>query len=840
MAIRGSAKCLTMIRRLVQAYALARPAVRFRLRVLKAKNNKSDFVYAPKANANVEDAALKIIGKECALQCDWSALELENFELHAFMPKPDAIGTKIANHGAFISVDCRPVSPNRGTLKKIAAAVRDKIRKANQTLAGVKDPFFCLNIICPIDSYDPNIEPAKDDVIFNDEGFIMGLIDRLIVSYYPKDNHISEEAAVAENPMVMQSTWMFASEEASLPAHTPFSNHRRTSGDETELADSVVQHQPRWRSSMYGVDEEDLDLVREELPPTTEEEEGCRDLEVSNPWTIARMNAPVKPKQTVKDTQLPSPTKSQRQSSAAPQSPFPAATPHRSTPVEPLTPQTSSRNDALENQLVNELQRSILPLPQPVPHTCPVMGQDSMPWTKRIQEIPFTAASVSSESAHGGFQSLVSSTSLSGSTVQRRKHHSQQPVKNKPYVPPTPQSDDVWFGQPMRNAPRVSRSPKRPRQQGLPFFPSGGSLSPERSLVLPAAENQAATRLSSENNTDIRDFFGHSRRAQPAVTSPRSSQTQHIISPLRVYAEQSSPETSSPCRPRSIESCPRPVTTAQDMDAVFNLHQHPSPALAPGRVHDRLPFHTTTAPASRARRRRTTDASLQRTKSATLPLNFVPHGLKTHNLSLQTNVSLSSIIQQARNLDMSANSLRWAHSSAGAFDVFSAPIPEQKIIQWVIHVDGMLTAVFGRVDGVDVRCRLHEGVQRFLDTRHAEEEMGTACADNAVDRDAPMTTRNGALRTGHSAQVFPLTRGLPRPARQQSALSELKGGTCLAVSGGEHTAASNVKSDEDENGILSRLGGPDDVVGDQSVLVPTTKVEDDFGDGIDDEMLMDL
>lgn len=176
LAVKGAAKCMAKIRRLLQAYAFARPAVRFSLHVLKAKNNKVDFVCAPKANANIEDAALKIVGKECALQCDWTVLELDGFEVHAFMPKPTVVGSKIANHGSFITVDSRPVSSTRGTLKKVAAAVKDRLRKANPALANTKDPLFCLNIICPVDSYDPNIEPAKDDVVFGDESFILKMV----------------------------------------------------------------------------------------------------------------------------------------------------------------------------------------------------------------------------------------------------------------------------------------------------------------------------------------------------------------------------------------------------------------------------------------------------------------------------------------------------------------------------------------------------------------------------------------------------------------------------------------------------------------------------------------
>lgn len=54
---------------------------------------------------------------------------------------------------------------------------------------------------------------------------------------------------------------------------------------------------PAWRSNMYGCDEEDLDLLanRERRPLTQESVVGPREAarEV-NPWTIAKMNAPVR------------------------------------------------------------------------------------------------------------------------------------------------------------------------------------------------------------------------------------------------------------------------------------------------------------------------------------------------------------------------------------------------------------------------------------------------------------------------------------------------------------------------------------------------------------------
>ncbi|KAF1359403.1 hypothetical protein EJ07DRAFT_77118, partial [Lizonia empirigonia] len=702
MAAKGSAKWLARIRRLIQAYALARPAVRFRLHVFKAKNHKGDFIYAPKANANVEDAALKIIGKECALQCDWTALEMDGFELQAFLPKPAAIETKIANQGAFISVDFRPVSPARGTLKKIAAAVRDMLRKANQTLVSVKDPFFYLNIICPIDSYDPNIEPAKDDMIFGNENFIVGLVDRLLATYYPEHIRSSEHAEASENAMVMQPTQIFDVEDEDLPPpHTPFSTHQDTLVKITEASSSEAHGNPRWRSSMYGIDAEDLDSLQKTPPPTVVEEEGCRDVEVSNPWTIARMNAPIKPKQSVQNTQLLSPTKSQSGLFTAPQSPVPATTPRQSRPVEPLTPRTRSRNDTYGDRVEEELQQSICRLPQQHARKGSVAGHHPGPSIGCTQELPSSGDGMSPDFVEPTRQ-FSASKSPAGPIPLQGNQNTRRTFKNKPYVPPTPQLDENWFGQPMRNTKKAFCPQKRPRQQAPSPFAKNGAFSSQMSLVLSAAERLVDTGLASENDTDIRDFFGHPRR-KPAHTSPSGGpQPQHIAEQLRAHAEQSSPGRSSPCRPRSADSYQRNSNPSHEMDALFQFHHNASPQA----VSNHAP---------RPQRRRTTGGDLHRTKSSTLPLNFVPRGCEIHNVSLIISTSISFIAHHARKLDSTADSLQWGYDSTDAFDVFSAPVSERRIMDWVIGVDGVLHAIFARVDSVEVRGALHEGVQRFLD-----------------------------------------------------------------------------------------------------------------------------
>ena len=111
-AIKEFNKQLAKIKRILQAYALARPSVRLSLRVLKAKSDRTNWIYAPKSNTSVLDAAVKIVGKKVSDQCRWivwssntldSSAEpthaentdtpknsLSTYQVEALIPKSDA------------------------------------------------------------------------------------------------------------------------------------------------------------------------------------------------------------------------------------------------------------------------------------------------------------------------------------------------------------------------------------------------------------------------------------------------------------------------------------------------------------------------------------------------------------------------------------------------------------------------------------------------------------------------------------------------------------------------------------------------------------------------------
>ncbi|KNG44131.1 dna mismatch repair protein [Stemphylium lycopersici] len=614
-AIKNSSKCLAKLRRLMQAYAFARPTIRFRLRVLKAKNNNSDFIYAPKADANIEDAVLKIIGKDCALQCDWTALEADGFEIHAFLPKPTANGSKASNHGSFISVDARPVSASRGTIKKLITAFKDRLRKSHPSLAGVKDPFVCMNIICPPDSYDPNVEPAKDDVMFDNGDAVLGVVDKLLKAYYPEaavNIDDTESLVSARLSSERQLREPAARGRSILPSEVNYST------DENEVpVFETLQGQPRWRSSMYGIDEDDLEFLQSDQAPVIEEEEERRAAEVSNPWTIARMNAAIKTKQSVITVQLPSPAKSQGNFDPLSSPSRVATTPSRITSAEPLTPQTLPKTNMARPLLDDESERRIQNLPPTLSKGFPVNDWTGEGHIDRSRRCPNRAQSETdmigsdvqldtlpqnmTPSQLGQRGERTSETLGPSRRAHSRIFRKKQRYINKPFAAPTHELNEVCFGQSIRD-PRPSKQPHRQKGTNNPEVPLFAADNPpeKRRPVPGSSEKTTDRRIHSENNADIRSFFGQNTRslrddvANETLLNPFNSQAPPIQSRLAtsftstrtrlITGNRREESRASSAEPRGMmeqlqahserERPPRPSSTGSQMSMLF--HQRPA------------------------------------------------------------------------------------------------------------------------------------------------------------------------------------------------------------------------------------------------------------------------
>lgn len=222
--------------------------------------------------------------------------------------------------------------------------------------------------MCPSGSYDANVEPAKDDVLFQDPNQLLSVLEGFFKSVYgelqivdekktrgskpqagSKNHNRGFELLLARKPQsigqsmspevdipriqigadedhgyVHQSQSLvdgdqnIVQDEPSLEANdlaidTVTTSHLERAvyngtdpkyaetGPEDHLAadgDPPSKRRRTWHFNMYGSDEEDPkepDGVRiQPLDYDPDTEEGLRDIEVSNPWTFAKMNAPVR------------------------------------------------------------------------------------------------------------------------------------------------------------------------------------------------------------------------------------------------------------------------------------------------------------------------------------------------------------------------------------------------------------------------------------------------------------------------------------------------------------------------------------------------------------------
>ncbi|KAK3330296.1 hypothetical protein B0H66DRAFT_468239 [Apodospora peruviana] len=191
---------LLRMRELLQSYALARPRIKFQFRIFK--DDKTSLSYSPSPHADIKDTAIQLFGPDLASNCMpkiFGSREHNDTHTHkhgettslvfeAFLPKPDADITNISR-GAFFSVDSRPVSSTRKIFRKLYSSFKAHLARSILVLGSIektpKTPFIQLNIKCAPGSYDPNVEPSKDDVLFRDEKYILNQFEIFLDSVYP-------------------------------------------------------------------------------------------------------------------------------------------------------------------------------------------------------------------------------------------------------------------------------------------------------------------------------------------------------------------------------------------------------------------------------------------------------------------------------------------------------------------------------------------------------------------------------------------------------------------------------------------------------------------------------
>ncbi|KAI1107895.1 hypothetical protein F4804DRAFT_296272 [Jackrogersella minutella] len=255
VAIKDSAKSIDQISELLRSYAMARPQLRLSFRVLQSpKQNKC---YSPRPQASIKEAAVQLFGAEIASQCFQKTFETEGptgedntsvkikdpllngrYVFEGFILKPGSDPSKVPKQRYF-SIDGRPVTAKRGTMKKLSNIYVEYLSAAFQqsySAATIKNCFIRLNIKCPPGSYDANIEPSKDDVLFSDEELVIDGFKELCKEAYDITTPNSSDSQLpAENGSVSDGM-SDTGAQGSLPIESQVeSDFRGVSGFESSL-----------------------------------------------------------------------------------------------------------------------------------------------------------------------------------------------------------------------------------------------------------------------------------------------------------------------------------------------------------------------------------------------------------------------------------------------------------------------------------------------------------------------------------------------------------------------------------------------------------------------------
>ncbi|KAI9687054.1 MAG: hypothetical protein M1822_002464 [Bathelium mastoideum] len=277
------------VKRLVHGYALVRPGVRFEVKV-KGKGGgggRSEWVFVPRAGEGVEVAVVKVLGSGCVRECEWHVRESEGYEFRALLPRVEALREKVSGIGQFMSVDGRVMDVKKGTMKKMVRLCKERMRGASLEVS--REWAMVLNMTCPRGSYDVNVEPAKDDVIFENEPLVLGGWEKLLEEAYPtrpEQDHIAPELTESQAPTHNADTERILND-LSDDGIAPTTGRRRSvRSDMYQPFDMDDEDEiPLFRRSVSGENEIEVD---------EEQEQVTQDVSISNPWVIAKMNAPLR------------------------------------------------------------------------------------------------------------------------------------------------------------------------------------------------------------------------------------------------------------------------------------------------------------------------------------------------------------------------------------------------------------------------------------------------------------------------------------------------------------------------------------------------------------------
>ena len=152
-----------------------------------------------------------------------------------------------------------------------------------------------MNITCSVGMYDINIEPTKDDVLFVQPELILSQVESLLEDFYGRlpaasaltENVRGKEPGIGELELLMNKgrhcERSIQPEKLGVDARNLNSRHRQSTLKDDQLFVGSSTEDDSFNSER--LEDNEAHEIDQELE--------LRQAAVSNPWTIAKMNAPV-------------------------------------------------------------------------------------------------------------------------------------------------------------------------------------------------------------------------------------------------------------------------------------------------------------------------------------------------------------------------------------------------------------------------------------------------------------------------------------------------------------------------------------------------------------------
>jgi DNA mismatch repair ATPase MutL len=191
-AAKHAAYTKAKIKAMMRAYALSRPQVRFELLIKPATGGGSasrDFIYVPHPSEPcVVDAATKLFDPDVMAGLTVQQALNDYYSISALIPKRNALEGKKAvirgGAGQFLFIDSRPVTCKSGIGRLIVKALREKLEACKGWDTDAKNAVLVMDVRCGLRSYDVNVEPSKETILFTNEREIAMLLEEWFGKIY--------------------------------------------------------------------------------------------------------------------------------------------------------------------------------------------------------------------------------------------------------------------------------------------------------------------------------------------------------------------------------------------------------------------------------------------------------------------------------------------------------------------------------------------------------------------------------------------------------------------------------------------------------------------------------